>query len=504
MREMTSEREPLRDESPLHLYDLEDQRDTKVLDLEAQKKLIQLSQQMLVKFYTLMRTLTFHYNDNEAVQAALEQLNSAITELFEYEYEIHIEFTGTDFLVNERWSRLNRQYQELCNNLGREWKRREIGGMWITALPTKRQLLQFVELLLKVDPDQMSNPFALIQTQLWRRGFHWVTLEKYVEFEDWEKDKLTPRQAIKQVYFQALEVMKQFQAQIQGERPLKLKMAKRVIQSLIRVMETPHYANTLPLLLALTQIKGAVEYQLTHPINTAILAVGWGFSMQMDRLFLRDLGISALLADSGLIQRLSYLEEPNPKLLPPEEYERHPVDAIPHLLHTTLIDSTILRSVNVSFSHHLGWKGGGFPTFGRGINSLSAQMIAIVQMYDELTSPDSPREHTYSPPEALVELATVPSHHFVPNLVKLFISWIGPFPIGTLVQLNDGSLGYVWLKSQNPAVTHKPIVKILKSNYFPPGTIINLAENNPPLEISNVLRNDLGEAQQLMLNELIR
>ncbi len=498
---------PVQSEEIHHLYDLEDYRDTKVVDVEVQKKLLKVSQELLIRLYTLMRTLKFHYHDNQAVQQTLEQLYRAVKELFEYEYEIHIEFTGTDFLVNERWSKLARQYQELCAKLGDEWRKREIGGLWITTLPPKEGLLQFVELIVSVDPAQMANPFALIQSQLWRKKLHWVSLEKFVEIENWEKDKLEPREAIRQVYFQAIEAMKQIQVQVESGRPIKLKIAKRVIQSLIGLIETPHFAEELPLLLSLVHLKGWTEYSLSHPVNVAVLAVGWGVSMQLPRLFLRDLGISSLMADSGLIKLMAENSLEDLKQLPREIFEKHPTEAIPILLQTSLIDSTILRSTNVAFTHHSGWQSGGFPPFARGLNCLSAQIIAISEYYDALISPESPAQRTLTPPEALGELAIVPPSYFHSPLVKLFISWLGPIPIGTFVKLSDGSAGYVWLKSADPQAPHRPVVKILKSANFRPGQLLDLSQyagSGYNLEIAEIVPPHNREYQLLLMADLLR
>lgn len=229
------------------VYELEQNRDARILDLEVQKRLINLSQELLLHFFTLMRTLTFHEHDNEAVQHNLLRFHQAIQDIFEFEHEIHVEFTGTDFLVNERWSKLARRFQDACLKLGDFLSRREVGGFWLTAVPSPQQLLEWVQRFVLVDPDRVQNPFSALQTQFWQRNFEWITLEKYVEHQNWEAGRLAARDTIRQTYFQAIQVVQQLQSQIQQDRPLKLKFAKRVVQSIVELFDNPRYQEDLDL-----------------------------------------------------------------------------------------------------------------------------------------------------------------------------------------------------------------------------------------------------------------
>ncbi|TNE50576.1 MAG: hypothetical protein EP343_07775 [Deltaproteobacteria bacterium] len=490
-------------------YQLEQDQDARLLDIEVQKRLVTLSQELLLHMFTLMRTLSFHEYDNDAVQHNLQRLHQAMQEIFEYEYEIHVECTGSDFLINERWSKLARRFHDVCSRLIEFLLKRGIGGLWFTAVPTPNQLLEFVTRMVKVDPDHSENPFAQVQTQLWQRGLEWVTLEKYVEYENWEAGRLGPRDTIKQTYFQAIQVVQQLHAQVQHDRPLKLKMAKRVIQSMVDIFDSPRYQDELPLLLHLTQAKKTVDYRYAHHVNVAILAMGLGKHLGLSRTLRRDLGISALLYDSGMLRLPDHLLEPHQ--LSAEErqaIEKHPVLAIPVLLHTSFIDSTVLRTVNTTFGHHLGAREGGYPNYGKGLTSLSPQIIALADLFDAMCTPQPYKTKTLTPTEALAELARMPDRFINPTLSRQFVNWLGPLPLGTLVRLHEGSIGYVYQFVENSPHRDRPYVKILQSRNVPAGTYVNLSQADGSGQyhwnVAEVLTTSHVELQSIYLIDLIQ
>ncbi len=495
--------------SPHHqYYDLEDDRDARLLDLEVQKRLIELSQELLLHFYTLMRTLTFHSQDNEAVQHNLYRFHDAIREIFEHEYEIHVEFTGTDFLINERWSKLARRFQDVCNKLGNTLKALQIGGFWISGVPDPQQLLQFVERVVAITPEKTENPFSMLQTQLWRRNFDWITLEKYCDQQNWETGRLGANETIRQTYFQAVQVVQQLQSQAQQDRPIKLKSAKRVVQSLIDLFDNPRYEDHLDLLQLLTHLKDSVDYRYSHPVNVAILSIGFGHHLGLQRTLRRDLGIAALLYDTGLLALPQHLLE-HPPTNPTErqKLEQHPELAIPMILHTSFIDSTILRTINTTFGHHLGAREGGYPAYGQGLSSLAPQLIAIADMFDNMCSPQPHKQQALTPTEALAEIARMPEQFVSPMLSRQFVNWLGPLPLGSLVRLHEGSIGYVCRQPEDHQHRDRPFVKVLQSPNVPIGSYINLNEKAPTgrhfWNIQEILQPQHPTIQQLYMADIL-
>ena len=127
-------------------YDLSENDEVKNLDADQQQELARASQDLLINLHTLLRTTTFHDAQNHATHQVTEKLIDSINTLLSIEYEINIVYTGTDFMVNDRWARMSRQLQDLVQKLGTMLDRCQIGGINIT-----------VNTELSMDGDEIAN-----------------------------------------------------------------------------------------------------------------------------------------------------------------------------------------------------------------------------------------------------------------------------------------------------------------------------------------------------------
>jgi hypothetical protein len=110
--------------------------------------------------------------------------------------------------------------------------------------------------------------------------------------------------------------------------------------------------------------------------------------------------------------------------------------------------------------------------------SLYGQMLAIVDVYDAITSITA--YHKGMPPsEALKYLFQSGGTLFNPSLVQAFIKGIGIYPVGSLVRMESGKLGIV--REVVPDKLLQPIVQLIydctRLCYIPPETI-NLSNSN--------------------------
>lgn len=480
------------------------QSDDRILDKELQKKLNQLSQELLVQMHTLLRMLNSHARENEATQKVLLKFHGAIKQLFETEYELHIEFTGSDFIINEHWVRLPRQLQDLSSKLGEHLQGREIGGLWFTSVPQPHEILHFIRTLLAIETDLEKKPFARLQNALWNQNIEWVSLEKYVETFDWDSQGTDIESYIRQIYFAGIQATQQIYLQASQNKPLKLKAAKRSIQAFVELFCSPRRSSEADFLLLLTHVKNALHYRYNYAVNTAILAIGFAHHLGFQRKTLRDVGIAALFYDIGMSQLPANIEyQDDLQAAEQKAYEAHPALAVPMILNTTFVDSSIMRAVNVAFAHHLGYKQGGYPAYGHSVQSPISQLISIIDQYNKWTTPHPQNTKLISPPQALGEL-TLTSN---PILIRKFIEYMGTLPIGTLVQLNTGDIGYVKERTDEQRHPMRPLVKILLSDSDRAGHILDLQHKQEtgqhPFKIVQVL--DLGHtsAQQALLKDLL-
>src|SRR5262249_9886553 len=93
--------------------------------------------------------------------------------------------------------------------------------------------------------------------------------------------------------------------------------------------------------------------------------------------------------------------------------------------------------------HHECMDGSGYPrkTQGRWISQL-VRVVAIANVYDNLCNPLDV-EKALSPKDAMAHLFRAYAEKLDPDLVKTFISVMGVYPPGTVVQLSDDNIGLV-------------------------------------------------------------
>ncbi len=452
------------------------QDDNRVIDQDLQQQLLLLSQEILIQFHTLLRTTTFHLMNNRASLQVIDKILSSFQVLLQYEYEIHIEYTGSDFLVNERWTRLSRRYQEAFKNLKEMFALRKIGSLWISALPSREDLGIFVSLFHSISTDS-EDPFHELQSLLWQHQIEWLSITKFEESLLRDVPRLNLHTYVRQTYFYAIHTTQQLYVQASQSKPLKLKTAKRIIQAFVEIFVNPRARQEVDFLLFLTQIKNSMGFIYNHAVNVAILSIGFAHSLGLSRNTLRDIGIAAILHDIGQVKIPKHILE-NPhrqghdKLL----YERHPVFAVPLILNTSFIDSAILRSVNIAFSHHLGIQHGGYPDYGWGTQSLASQIIQIADLFDEMTTFRKGHPPAKAPPVALAEIAMMPRSQLHSILVRKFIDWYNPMPLGTVVRLQTGEIGYVILAREEGRPHDRPVIQIISLQSPRYGESVDLME----------------------------
>lgn len=245
-------------------------------------------------------------------------------------------------------------------------------------------------------------------------------------------------------------------------------------------------------MLWLSQLKDKSIQEEQHAVNCCILAVAFGRHLGLPRDELLKLGVSALLHDVGKLQVPDTIQKATHAL---SENEWAIMRKHPEFSRAILLTARGLYpgAIDVAHTHHEWINGSGYP---RGINGNQiapfAKMVAIVDSYDHMV-----REHIYRPEnsafEALRELHQGKGKQFDESLVKRFIDMIGVFPIGSVIELNNGEIGVV--VGGNPAQPTQPRVLMLldKARAARREQIINLAgvsaiHNGEPLRIIRVLR----------------
>lgn len=208
----------------------------------------------------------------------------------------------------------------------------------------------------------------------------------------------------------------------------------------------------------LTRLKSKNDTYYDHALTTCTLAIAFGRSLNLPREELKKLAESALLLDIGMIKIKKELLEKKDDLEPAEttEVEQHVYYSMVAAKTIKGLDTDV---VNIIQCHHERHNGSGYPKGLKGNEiPVLARIISIVDCYVAMTSvrPHRPLMSSY---EVVYKLYAWRNIAFQHEVVEQFIQCLGPYPTGTLVELNTGEVGIVL--SQNRTRSLRPRVMLV-------------------------------------------
>ena len=180
--------------------------------------------------------------------------------------------------------------------------------------------------------------------------------------------------------------------------------------------------------------------QQFHAINTMTLSLLLGKRVGLSQKALTDLAMAALVHDSGKAEvpaRIFTIAKRNK--YEENQYRQHLQISVRYATESGIFSPEALE---ILADHHEAMDGSGWP-IGKKDMGLGARILALVDRYDRLCTPEAADLVPLVPMEALSTLLRRESSKFDPALLGFLIKLLGIYPPGTLVQLSDGSLGQV-------------------------------------------------------------
>jgi len=239
--------------------------------------------------------------------------------------------------------------------------------------------------------------------------------------------------------------------------PADVRWLKRALQQLVDQVSTNETALLLRRGLELHR-GGLVE----HSVQVGLLTMTMGQQLQLDRQALLELGLCGVLHDIGKQRLAPEIVEKRGALTEAEwvEMKRHPREglvALQAVLHP-LRDRW--RPMLAAYEHHMKIDQTGYPLVRRPRKiGLVSRIVSVADVYDAITSPRSYRARPWRPELVLRNMLDQPRWGLDRSLVKVLIQAIGLYPVGSLVQLEDGRTALV--VSTPPDAPHAPLVRIV-------------------------------------------
>jgi HD-GYP domain-containing protein (c-di-GMP phosphodiesterase class II) len=260
-------------------------------------------------------------------------------------------------------------------------------------------------------------------------------------------------------FFKAIYLARGILGAVGSQRVVHVRRAKRLVASMVDILNLDETA-----LLGLTNIKNFDDYTFNHSVNVCVLSLAVGRRIGLSNAQLADLGLAALFHDIGkinipseLLNKVGTLEDVEFEIL-----RRHPIEGVKQLIRLKGLSSVTAKLMISVFRHHNNVDGTGYPALGpKEELSLPSRIVRIADSYDAMTSRRIYRRGTLNNVEAIEELWNLAGTHYDIALLKAFISTVGIYPPGSLVQLDSGEIAIVIRNAEDDEHLFRPVVKTL-------------------------------------------
>jgi len=305
---------------------------------------------------------------------------------------------------------------------------------------------------------------------------------------------LLKRKELMDIHREACRVVGDVYTAIKNDEMLTTDSIENTAKSIIRLMEEDN--NIVLFLYGLEEGK---NYLVAHSVNVTFYALLIGTALKYTPDKLRELALGTLLIDAGMVKMPAYIAYKQSNLSDHEFnlIKTHPLHGYRLIKQLGKIRE---KSALVGLQHHEYFDGKGYPRGLKG-NQIDeyARIAAIADSYEAQISSRSYREKQ-SFYHAMKNLLSSGVNRFDPVILRVFLSKMSVYPIGSLVELNDGSVGLVI--GSVPRKPLRPIIKLIfdsEKNRLSDLIIINLLEETA-LFVNRVL--DEKEAGVSLLDVL--
>lgn len=231
-------------------------------------------------------------------------------------------------------------------------------------------------------------------------------------------------------------------------------------------------------LLSLGLVRQMDRYTYEHSVSVAVLMMAFAKDLDMAPDEVHAVGLGGLLHDIGKARMPDeVLNKPGP--LTEEEFDimrQHVHCGLEILSESPELPELSLRLVA---EHHERHDGSGYPERLAGDDiSQAGKMAAIVDVYDALSS-DRVYHDGQHPTIVLRRILEWSRDRFDQELTQRFIQCVGIYPVGTLVQMSDGTLAVV--VRANPESLLRPVVRVIykiKDRSFVTPHLLDLADQS--------------------------
>jgi hypothetical protein len=427
-------------------------------DLVRREHARDLGANVVIAIYRLAKLAQMHDLTNQAFTRQLEQTHQQIAEYgLRAGMHITILFAQRAIFVAGQLLKGSFKTYESAQELGDmlEW----CGGQELSIQRdlTLGELHAFAEALSTATRGEKGRGLRLQSDKIRLRPVADAARLRGLEIEN-----LTQEQRIVRNYASAVVIMRRFFEDLQNSRYILPRRIKRVAQNLVDLSE-----GSTPAFLGVTEVRNQNHDDAGRAANTTILAVAMARQLTNDRVVLAQLAMAAMMHDvgrpraaslggtggariSGVIARIS--EEAEDKLAPGTAAV---LTALGRVNEPTITRTVI--AFEALWLRRQQWIG---PVYrGARPPTLQSKILAIARRYNDLLTP----EPGLMPPPTDFAIATLNEELTDPadkTVLRLLVSALGLFPLGTAVQLSTGEVGEIIAPGDRSA-PDRPLLRLV-------------------------------------------
>jgi HD-GYP domain-containing protein (c-di-GMP phosphodiesterase class II) len=400
-----------------------------------------LGANVVLAIYRLAKLAQLHDLANQAFQRQLEQTHAAIVEYgLRAGTNVNILFAQKAVFVAGQLLKGNRATYDQASELGDilEW----CGGseLLVQRDVTPQELYQFGEAISIALRSEKGKGYRAPSPRIRLRAVADAARLRGLEIE-----ALSPDQRVVRTYASAVVIMRRFFEDLTSSHYILPRRIKRVAQSLVDLSD-----GSTPAFLGVTEVRNQNHDAAGRAVNTAILAVTMAREVTNDRVLLAQIAMAAMMHDVGRPRAAALSTGGGPAVA--GMAAKISEDAEDKLAAGTAAVLTALGRVNeptimrTVVAYEALWmrrqKFIGPLYQSLRLPTIHAKVLQIARRYNDLLTP----EPGLPPPTPDFAIATLSDEMPDPadrTIVRMLVSALGLYPVGTVVQLTSNEVAEV-------------------------------------------------------------
>ncbi len=404
----------------------------------------QLSALEFIKvLYNLIYTARIHKDNNKLLMECLAKFKGALDNMTK-ESDLEIQVWRERFHFGGMKLRHGRDTFNIINEMIKYFSNRMIGGLNFLTTSHEASPKDIMILIRLLDMSIKSeNPIDWLNGKLNEYALSWVKILKKKD-EDLkiseDSEEVKRQQRAKNTYLMALDTVKEV-AEKASKGVAGVLKARRLAQNIVDLIHEDR-----SLMLGLATLQEYDDYTYTHSVNVSLLATCLGKHIGLSKVVLEHLAVCGLFHDLGKVgvPRDILLKKGKLTVDEWEKMQNHPMLGVKKILRLNADKELRCKIILGPFEHHLNPDMTGYPkTHFMKKLSLSGRILRIVDVYEALTADRAYRTRSFTPDEALRRMWYERERSFDLVLLKSFIQMMGVFPIGSIVELTNGTFAMI-------------------------------------------------------------